>query len=389
MSIKYSKIMRFLARGNKTQFDIPVDKQLDYIFKMPEPKNDFERSFCQYKAQMLFVSRIKRLILNMGSLISLPWLILFSLFRGLFVKEKAQSIDVIVTPNSHQGVIPDSVQREFNITQENVWVNKLSLSSNDIVLIKNILRFLIKSPYFCFKLLYKLSLYSNITRIYRPKVIIVFNEFSFTSSVLTNFCELNGVEHIDIMHGEKLLFIRDSFFRFSRTYVWEKFYVELFDRLRASKNQFIVEIPPFMKIDTEKNYEKEYFSNYKYYLGEYTEKELKAIILSMTQLTSDGTTIKYRPHPRYSNLQLLKKYVSENQIEYPTKVGIMTSVASCNVAIGTYTTVLNQAVHSGKDILIDDVNFPYLYKKLYELDYILLKTNTNRLSEKYDKKYNT
>ena len=79
----------------------------------------------------------------------------------------------------------------------------------------------------------KLAMYRYQYEVYHPKAMIVDEEYSYTSSFLTEYCHRLGVEHIDIMHGEKLYFIRDTFFCFDRCYVWDGYYRDLFCQLRA------------------------------------------------------------------------------------------------------------------------------------------------------------
>ena len=74
----------------------------------------------------------------------------------------------------------------------------------------------------------KLAMYRYQYEVYHPKAMIVDEEYSYTSSFLTEYCHRLGVEHIDIMHGEKLYFIRDTFFCFDRCYVWDGYYRDLF-----------------------------------------------------------------------------------------------------------------------------------------------------------------
>ena len=41
---------------------------------------------------------------------------------------------------------------------------------------------------FCLKCLVKIGLYANYIESYRPKAVVVYNEYSFTSSLLTAYC---------------------------------------------------------------------------------------------------------------------------------------------------------------------------------------------------------
>ena len=96
----------------------------------------------------------------------------------------------------------------------------------------------------------------------------------------------------------------------------------------------------------------------------------------------EGKTVRFRPHPRYSDMDLLKKYVSEEEIETPQKVGILESISNLDCAVGSYTTVLAQAYFSGKNILLDDVTFKSQYNQLKERRYILIGNNPQKLSDK-------
>lgn len=372
-------VMKFFAKGNKWQFDIPVKEQLDFINNLPEPRNDFQRSFNQYKAQMFFVSILKRLSFNGICIILSPILWVLLIIKGSF-QRKHYTTDAIIQNNSYSGVVPNVVKEKYDITNENLWSSIGSFSLRDNLFLFKLLRYYYRSPYFVFKLLFKVSLYSQLIRRYDPNTIIVFNEYSFTSSVLTAYCESRNVKHIDIMHGEKLLYIRDSFFRFTRCYIWEDYYKVLFIKLRAFPDQFESAIPPFMKIDLDENKNDEAYSDFKYYLANYKEDELSSIVKSMSQFKKEGLNVKYRPHPRYSDVGLLRKFVSEEDIEDPGKVNIMESVANCGTAVGCYTTVLNQAYNSGINVIIDDVNYPKIFNKLSELEYILLHKKLTYLS---------
>lgn len=372
-------IMNRLAAGDKSQFDIPVETQMFYINKLGEPKDDFQRSFFQYNAQMLFVSKAKQLLFNLVSVFAVPVLLIMLVLKGIGCK-KAGSNDAIIQKNNYSGVVPHEVSSTYDICKDNLWESGGSLSLKDLRFLSHLCQYYFLSPYFVFKIMYKIALYSQLIRKYNPRAIIVFNEYSFTSSILTAYCEMNGVEHIDIMHGEKLLYIRDSFFRFTKTYIWEAYYKSLFIKLKAYPNQFVVAIPPFMKIDLPANKNDKLFSDYKYYLARYTEPELLSIIKSMQAISQDKK-VTYRPHPRYSDIKLLEKYVNKENIEYPRDVNIMESLANCDTAVGCYTTVLNQAFHSGINVILDDVTFPDNFKKLTELEYVLLNKNLKRISE--------
>ncbi len=378
MTLDYRKIMNILAKGNKWQFDIPVQEQLEFLESHGTPKNDLCRSFLQYKAQMLFVATVKRIFFNFGALLAIPLFIFIAFIKRIAIRFQYKS-DAILEKNTHSGVIPTSLSNKYRISSKE-WNNGWSLGISDLPFLLHLFPYLFRSPYFYFKISYKVAIYSTMIKSFKPNAIIVFNEYSFTSSALTYYCESRGIKHIDVMHGEKLLYIRDSFFRFTNTYVWEPYYIELFSKMKAPKEQFIPELPPFMSIDSSKYKDSQYYSDYTYYLARYNETEIIGIVNSMLFAKQTGKIVKYRPHPRYSDLSLLRKYVDENDIEYPEDVDIMVSVSNTECAVGVFSTVLNQAYHAGKLVLVDDMNFPQSYSKLGELEYSLLNKPIKYLS---------
>lgn len=370
--------MNVLAKGNKWQFDIPRSVQENFLESHQNPKNDIDRSFYQYKAQMLFVSPLKRLSFNIvGLFVIIPFLVLAFLKR-ISCKFKYKA-DAIIEKNTHSGVIPLILSQKYEISSQE-WNTGWSFGYRDASYICKLILYILRSPYFVFKIAYKSAIYSAMIKAYKPNAIIVFNEYSFTSSALTYYCETHNVKHIDVMHGEKLFYIRDSYFRFSETYVWEPFYIDLFAQMKAPREQFIATLPPFMSIDSEKYNNPNLHSDYTYYLARYNEDEIAQVVKSMRFAKNEGMIVKYRPHPRYSDINLLRKYVSESEIEYPKDTDIMVSVANTDCAVGVFTTVLNQAFHAGKRVLIDDLNFPKGYEKLSELEYSLLDKPVEYLS---------
>ena len=179
------------------------------------------------------------------------------------------------------------------------------------------------------------------------------------------------------MHGEKLFFIRDSYFSYNQCYVWNEFYKNLFISLLAAPFQFILAIPPSLKFDCDDFLDSSIYADYKYYLATCNEQQIKSIIASMQFVKKLGKRVVYRLHPRYSDISLIEKYVGKENIEYPDKVSIQASISNAGKIIGSYTTVLNQAYAVGKQIIFDDVTFLYQYKKLKEYKYIFSGKNEN------------
>lgn len=285
---------------------------------------------------------------------------------------------------SFEEVIPKGLTDEFSINND-YWNKCGILTFEDLsFIIRHFTRYFF-STYFIFKSIIRLSKYSFMIKHYASKAIVTHSEYSFCSSLFTSYANSRNVEHINVMHREKLYFIRDSLFHFNRCYVWHQHYIDLMKSLKAEEYQFIVALPASMRIDLDRYNNKSYYADYKYYLAIYDETQIRSIVQSMNRFKERGFTIKYRPHPRYSDISLLRKYLHEDEIEYADKVSILSSVASLEYAVGLYTTVLSQAYFSGKSVALDNITYIREYKQLKDLRYFLCRAyEIRKLSSFYE-----
>lgn len=372
----------WLAKGDKEWSDISSKVQLAYLHKFKPPQTDLQRSFCQYLCQNFFRQKGKIILQEFVAFFLFPLLLIYYFIKGTTSSAQNRRIDAVGEFTGMQEIVPDSLMDAYHI-ENDVWDSGASLSFKDLNFVFSIAIRKFYSPFFVAKCLAKIARYSFLIRSYSPRAIIVHAEYSFTSSILTAYCELHGIKHINVMHGEKLIYIGWSFFRFTECYVWGKHYRELLKDMGAEPSQFIIEVPPALRINTEINYKQSEYADYKYYLQIYSEDELKSIINSLKFINIGGYSIRYRPHPRFSNIQLLEKYIPRELIEYPHDVDILTSVASCKTAIGYCSTVLYQAYLAGKDVILDDVTYKHGYEQLKDHRYILSQDNIPTLSQKH------
>lgn len=376
--MNYFKILTLLQKGDKQLFDVPVAKQKSFLERMGEARSDIERGYKQYLCQNFFVPCWKVWFFNIAAAVMLPFLVMFYLVKGLAVR-KGEHVETMIERKGMDEVVPGVVKKKYH-PDSRYWNHGASMSFGDLGFVVKLITRAPHHPYFVLKTWLNVVHYSDMIRRHSPSVMIQFGEFSFSSSILTDYCHGHGVRHIDIMHGEKLYFIRDTFFHYDECYVWDEHYVDLFKMLKAEPTQFKIALPPSMHIDTLKYSNPLAYADYKYYLANFNEEEIISIVDSMDFARNEGKSVKYRPHPRYSDMNLLKKYVLEENIEYPKMVSIQESIANMGCAVGSYTTVMVQAYFSGKDILLDDVTFKRQYDKLKELKYILSSVNGNCLS---------
>lgn len=374
----YFKILLFLEKGNRNQFSFPQKEQQSFLDRLGDATNDYERSYKQYLCQNQLVRpKCKILFFNIVGAVALPIILIYYLIKRLFV-QKSDIVSCLIEKKGMPEVVPNEVRNKYNPSED--YQNGTSLGIIDLCVVWQMIKVAPLHPFFVFKATMNVARYSHLIYKYTPSIMIQFGEFSFSSSVLTVFCHNHNVKHIDLMHGEKLYYIRDSYFHYDECYVWSEYYKNLLISLKAEPTQFKIAVPPSLKIDDESFRNESLYADYKYYLADYDEKTIVSIVEAMSFARREGKTIKYRPHPRYSNIDLLRKYVSPDEIEMPTIVGIQESVANMGCAVGSYSTVMVQAYFSGKKILLDDVAEKDQYEKLKELKYFLSNEEFDTIS---------
>ena len=361
-------------------FEKDIEIDLLYLDSFKIPKDKLQRSYFQYKCQKFGKHFYIRLSNNLISIFFLFPSIFFLLLKGLFKRnlmfEEQQKNTAVHIFTGVKNIIPQGLKNEFATLEQVSFFRNSYLKVADLSVILNLL-FYVRSPFFVFKCVFKIAMYRPIIDNYYPGAIICSSEYSFTSSVLTWYCNLNEVKHINVMHGEKLLNIRDSFFVFDKCYVWDIHYVNLFKLLRADKNQFKVDTPPslfFKKTNTKPQHK------YTYYLAAQTKPQLIKIKETLSKLKIHESKICIRPHPRYSDLSVVKKVFKMFKIEDLYEVSIEESVNNTQNVVSLYSTVLFQSLLSGKSIVIDDISDNKKFEKLKELKYALLSKTPELLS---------
>lgn len=373
--IDYFTILTIMNRFNKSLFDIPVSEQNKYLLSFSEPQDNLERSYFQYKCQIFFSSKLLILAQNLVAILLFPLVALFLLLKKN-PQKKSQHEIVISIDGIAVNVIPKELKGQFfRFSEGNV------LRFKDVVFCcKSLIRYPF-SPFFSFKLMFNVSKYRYVIDCYNPRQIVVHSEFSFCSSALTLFCNMHDIQHVNMMHGEKLFYIRDSFFRFDKCFVWDPHYIYLFSQLRAYLGQFIVSVPDSLYINTMIYEDINKHVDYKYYLANQTEIELTQIVKSMLLLESYGFSILIRPHPRYTNMNILQKLIAKDKIESNADVSIEDSLSNCGNIISCYSTVLLQGLTIDKQIIIDDISNSNLYLKLKDMQFIALSKEFKFLSD--------
>ena len=126
--------------------------------------------------------------------------------------------------------------------------------------------------------------------------------------------------------------------------------------------------------------EKQY--DYTYYLTDERDEVLKNLFKLLHVLCNEGNRVCVRPHPRYSDLEDVRKLCGSSlEYEDPYCVSLSNSLDLSKKALSFSSTVLNQAHNNGIPVVIDDITRPYEFLKLKETEYIMLKLEHLLLSE--------
>lgn len=362
----------------RSVFDVPPEKQKQFLESLPEPKDDIERSYLQYRCQNALMKRGVPLLLNCAAIPLLP---LYSWkLRQQVSEAPEQQKDAVMLSADPIRLIPDSLREEFEIFQVKDFQSHLHLTKEDLTYLRMLRKRFPFAFYFRLKCMLKVAMYSHAFSRYAPRAVICTEEVSFTTSLLTDYCRKKGAEHIDVMHGEKLYFIRDAFFHFSRCYVWDQHYVDLLTELQAEQAQFRIELPPSMRFSCGERVSKTV--NYTYYLANEPREQVETILENLAKLREKGAVVAIRLHPIYfEHSDFLYKDNRGFLIERPGELSIEDSLQRTGCAISLYSTVLQQAALNGIPFAIDDISDKGKYNKLAGLRFICLTKPHRLLSE--------
>lgn len=375
---KYQK--RIYFKKNASVFDSTYETQMGKLMSFDEPKSLIERSLFQYKCQMERVPLLLRLSQNIISIFMLLYYLLKP-YKNNFIGHESnhQNKAVFLREGITTDMIPNSLKSEFETIYECPLRGLMYLDIEDKkIIIEKFIQYWYL-PFFTLKCVVKMAIYSSVIHNYKPTAIITHNEYSFTSSLLTEFCRYHEIEHINVMHGEKLFDIHSSFVEFDRYYVWDQYYADLMISLRAKDEQFKIAMP--RGVELEINIYPEFEKEITYYLGGETKNDLINLRISLLNTKIPLEKICLRYHPRYGEKKQILSIFKGFQIEDPIDVPLSESLSKTKYVVSLFSAVLYQSFVSGKEIVIDDISNQKKYKKLQNLKFKMINVPHLLLSE--------
>lgn len=377
------KLYRKFGMNSLSFFKFSRDSQKKYIDSLKIPNTAIEKSYNQYLCQKFLMNKLIVFIMNIISYFLIP---IYEM--NLLKNEKKYQIciekcdAVFFTDGIGVDTLPKSLIQQYKKIKTIKFGEKIFISKEELAYFNNIKNWRKYPPYFRLKIILKAAMYFSAIKLYNPKAFFSYCESSFTSQIITEWLENKSIKNINIMHGEKLYLIADSFSSFSEFYVWDEHYKNLLIELKADKNQFIVELP--LKLNTvNKNHKKSYDSNniydITYYLSDEGEKELSNIAEILKKM--NNYKIKIRMHPRGNNKQLVEKCFNDFFIEYPNDVSLVDSFDTTRYICSLNSTVLFEGYLNGKEVIIDDISNKTKFEKQKDLEYIMFKKKHILLSK--------
>lgn len=346
---------KWRALPSKRSWYNDTNKQLKYLRGLPIPDNDFARSFLQYKCQMKFHGIIRIILENVASF----FLLLY--FRLKLKVHESEGLSnrtaVLVNPTASKDLIPDEICNEVDTIHTIEAFRHNYIDSVGMQILKEINRAYPLSFFFKLKCFLKLTAYANIVEEKHPQMIIATGEESFTSSILTYYCERKKIKHVCIMHGVRNLCIHYSYARFQVFYVWDNEHKEIFLNLMQPKEQFRIGVPKALVFDLPNKIPKAV--DFTYYLQGVQSEAIKE---QLAMIKSKGYSVAVRPHPVYDDYTHARIFFEDFEVEDPSEIDIMTSILRTRNAIAVNSTVLYQAGMNGVNVVFDDVTNPRRYK---------------------------
>lgn len=354
------------------RFLISRAEQEKILHSFPEPIDNIERSYFQFLCQNKMIGGPIRVLYHIGSIFALimVW-VQFSrnTNKHEYELKNNKHYDLVCL---YEGITKDRIPKELLKSYASVMFIdggfRHQLTNSDK---KWILKTIKRYPFswmFLLKVVNRISYYSFVIQKYSPNAIAAIEEYSCCSSLLTDYCHYHKVKHINFMHGEKIFYIRDSFFRFDKCYVWDAHYIKLFTELRAYPKQFEISLPPLF-YEVIKSSISQY--DYCYYLAGEKSEQLEKIFGILSKMQNFGYAIIVRPHPRWTDLQKVQKLSLKYDIPIEKEgTDILQSIGSTRSVISLFSTVLFQAHIYNKILVIDDLTDKERFNILKQADYI-------------------
>ena len=380
----------FFRDINKEKKSLEQRKQL--VDSFPEPADDIDRTAFQYACKFDGARKGKMFLFNAAAFVAIPCLLLLYLINRVRCREKEHHDAVLISERflsgmDYQDKLPPQLVEEFGQIHPLDFTKYPELFRGvlDGKTLKYFLKSVLRRPFQCFMHLMCLAHMGGLNRIlleYTPVAVLNYVcEFNMASSMLTAVCENHGCEYICFQHGDYLTDEGRAFVRYSRLYLWDEHYRDLFNWSRSPEEQYRFYRPKMYDLNLpELDHEPEYYISY-YFSG--NDDSAQLILDVFKKCVAQGKKCKVRPHPRYTDIPYIKKVFEPEGIfvEAPLEMKLEESVANSQCVAALCSTVLTQAYYAGKEVFIDDISNPAFYEDVKKGMHIMTNKPHRLLSE--------
>lgn len=385
----YKKINSQIVHGSENE-RMPYDEQMKYLNSLPNPNDDYERSYYKYRCfcQYCYYKRKWMIALyNIGAMLILPFLHWRLRKKSCKILASEDNYADAVIENISRlpcdDIIPDSLNKKYKVIKEINEINYSGVWISDQA--ENIIKELRRRYYFRFYfrviVMMKLAQFAQYLDSYHPEAVIFYScEREFSGPLQTKLCEMYGAKYISYMHGDYISTLSFAFQRFSDYYVWDGEYIDFFLELKCTSPMTVYTPKKLMGIaETIPINKCKYFATY--YFSDETEEEIIKIKEVFAAFEEQGLRTKVRPHPRFSNLKAIHIHFKDIEIEDTNTCKLRDSITDSWFIVGLNTTVLSQSFFSGKQVVIDDISNGEKYKNLDKRRYIMMRREHITLSK--------
>ena len=368
---------KLVIRSIKNTEEVPnLTEWYALLNRIGHDTDPIQEAYRKHICRMYYFSPLRKMVINVLSFLYLiiqPYRI-----ENKHIRKEIEKTAILVERESipSSDIFPNTIYGTYNVRKviyEKIADKKI-LTKDIELLYLSVKKQFWMHPYFLLQIKQSLSVISNCILEGDFQAIIVYDsERDIASPIITNWLKTYDIEYISFMHGDYLLQLIQAHMCFSKYYVWNKAYIEMFsDKLKCNIIEYEIYTPG--KLQKKWNLEIIPSSHYlTYYLSGESEKSLESLVVIFNKLNSRGLVCKVRPHPRYSYYEKINRMFDPSMIEDPHNISLKESLASTSYVVGLSTTVLNEAFIEGKEIVIDDITDVPHYNDLKDRFFIALQ----------------
>lgn len=356
MKTIFYKIYKHLTvKGFKNFNEIPnVDDWRAFINNLPKPITSLQRSLNKYHCRMYYFGFLYKLLINIAAIgaIIVKVLPTFIHYNPVITKVEADAVLVEDFSVDYHDILPEDLKRYSKTVIVKNQRSKFQITNEAKTLFISIWKKNFYKPHFVYWAFRELAFFSELVDVHSPKAIIVYvNERNAISPILKEYLESKKVKFITFMHGDYILQLIQGFMDFSEFYVWDAHYIEMFvNDLHCPPDQFKVYLPKKL---TKKFDNSNEVIDLTYFFGSESDLTVKRLSKLFREFKAKGLKCRVRPHPRRQN-RLIERCFDKDQIEDTQNMPIKKSIEQSKYIVALNSTVLLEAYHGGKKVIIDD-----------------------------------